>query len=132
MERFSTANLETIARHYAGERVTVEWRVSAHWQGLATRTDAGAVILLNPHAQDLGFVFFHELGHIVRGHCTVISTADLDADTAAILANLSPAERAHFVPMIDERESEADAWAMVNLAAFERRFGAFMAAMQGV
>lgn len=130
MERFCTANLETIARHYAGERVTVEWRVSAHWQGLATRTDAGAVILLNPHAQDLGFVFFHELGHIVRGHCTVTSTADPDADTAAILARLSPAERAILTPMIDERENEADTWAMVNLAAFERRFGAFLEAVK--
>ena len=80
-------------------------------------------------------VFFHELGHHVRGHCTIISQAEYDdlgaADATAILASMSPEEQAYFEPLIDEREDQADAWAMVNLAAFERRFGPFLAAMYG-
>ena len=129
----ATTNFETIATHYLGEKVWVDWRASAHWQGLALRMGAGPVIFLNPSAVDLAFVFWHELGHHVCGHCTIINRADYGdlgaADSDAILANMTPAERAYFEPMIDERENEADGWALTHLAAFERRFGPFLAAM---
>jgi hypothetical protein len=132
----ATANLEAIARHHAGADVRILWQPSAHWLGLARQTPSGFEILLNPGAAvvDLGFIFFHELGHLVRGHARTVSTSTLaelaDDDTGARLERLTPPERAACGAVIDAREREADAWACDALAAFEGRFGPFLEAIQ--
>jgi hypothetical protein len=132
----ATANLEAIARHYAGADVRVCWQPAQHWAGLARRTAGGLEILLNPavNAADLGYVFFHELGHLVRGHCeNVISDPPEGVaylDPVGRLARMTPPEQAAWGAVIATREGEADAWAWDTLAAFEGRFGPFLRAIQ--
>lgn len=132
----STANLESIARHYAGADVRIQWQPATTWLGLARRTTDGAEILINPAAPAarLGHILFHELGHLCSGHCEIVSTrspADLaDDDTAALLERLTPAEKAAIGPVIDAKENEADRWAETALRKFEGRFGPFLKAIR--
>ena len=132
----ATSNLEAIARHYCGADVRVTWQPASSWLGLARRTAAGAEILINPAAPaaKLGHIFFHELGHLVCGHCELVSTgtpADLAHDeTTAHMERLTPAERAAIGPMVDAREAAADGWAADALRTFEGRFGTFLRAIK--
>jgi hypothetical protein len=131
----AVCNLEAIARHYVGRHVTVRFQAAATWLGLARRTEAGPEIFVNPAAcaADLGYILFHEIGHLVRGHVTLVDAtpaADLaQDDRAARLERLTPPERAALCPVLDKMEAEADEWAWAALAAFEGRFGPFLEAL---
>ena len=128
-------NLETIARHYVREFVTVRFQPAQTWLGMARRTSNGREILINPGAAlaDLPYIFFHEVGHHVRGHIVIEDArraADLvDDDQAARLGRLTPSEASVWTDEIDRRETEADAWANDTLAAFEAQHGPFLAAI---
>jgi hypothetical protein len=132
----ATANLEAIARHHVGADVRILWQPAEHWLGLARQTPSGYEILLNPYAVagDLGFTFFHECAHLVRGHCENVTQhppAELaHINPRAVLEWLPPAEQAACGPAIDATEAEADSWAADALAAFEGRFGPFLEAIQ--
>lgn len=131
----ATANMEAIARWHAGADVRVTWQPSPFWLGLARRAPDGLQILLNPAAAaaDLGYIFFHELGHLVCGHAvteSMYTPAEMaHDDTAARLERLTPPERASWGAAIDARETQADSWAWAALGAFQRRFGPFLKAI---
>lgn len=133
--RDSVCNLEAIARFYVREFVRVHWQPSQHWLGLARRTEHGAEILLNPYAAaaDLPFIFFHEVGHHVRGHVVTINPLSLaemaDDDQAARLERMTPPEADTWRAVIATREDEANEWARAHLAAYEARFGPFLRAI---
>ncbi len=130
-----TANLATIASHYTGQRVIVTWQSSPYWRGLAYRTDAGAVIALHPALtpDEVGHVFFHEVGHHVLDHVQIVASMPLatlaTVDTDAIMQRLTAPERDHWDAQTRQHEAQADSWATVALAVFERRFGPFWAAV---
>lgn len=132
----AVCNLEAIARHYAGRPVTVRFCPARAWLGLVRRTPAGLEIFINPAAAavDLGYILFHEVGHLVRGHVTLEDATDAaalaeDDQVAAVLARFAPHERAAVCAVLDRREAEADEWARAALAAFEGRFGPFLEAI---
>lgn len=132
----AVCNLEAIARHYAGRPVTVRFQSARAWLGLARQTPGGPEVLINPTAAaaDLGYILFHEVGHLVCGHVTLEDATDAaalaDDDQATALGRLAPAERAAVGAALDRREAEADEWACAALAAFEGRFGPFLQAIR--
>lgn len=132
----ATANLEAIARHYAGADVRILWQPSEIWLGLARLTPAGFEILLNPSAPapQLGHVFFHECGHLAAGDATFVDTRSpedvANVNPPAMLERVTPAERAAIGPVIDAMELAADSWATDALREFEGRFGPFLKAIR--
>jgi len=85
--------------------------------------------VLTPAA--LGFVFFHELGHLVLGHVALPGEpALLCAQVAALHVILpeSPAVR-RLVELEAQQETEANDWADAQLVEFERQFGPFVDAI---
>lgn len=124
------ANLETIARSYlpAGTlaRVEVVDLRSRFLQGVAYRTpDGWHVIELDERFVADGFTFFHELAHLVLGHVKIERRADEPFYTRPSQAKLTEVEREELTRYIDAVEDEANAWAVRELARFQRRFGAF-------
>lgn len=129
--------LEVIARHHLQQMVVVRV-VALDWPQLggATYGPGGLAMItlsevLTPAA--LGFVFFHELGHLVLGHVArpgepALSSAQL-ADLRGILPESPAVQR--LVELEAQQEAEANAWADEQLANFERQFGPFVDAIRG-
>lgn len=133
----ATANLESIARCYAGFPVVVHWVESQRFWGAAFRTPAHGVIRLNRRQtiEGIGLTFFHEIGHLVL-HYAEPPAPDEYVETEVLFPDLIAAmletpEKAGLEKYLDCIEDEAIAWAAEALAAFEAQFGPFPIAVVG-